>query len=79
MTASYVDWSKIPKTKRGWGGKVNFVFVDTYGTCYMQVDKPVINKSGDDIDGHVPVWIVPKKAIIGPLPPWNESIIERPI
>ena len=79
MSASYVDWAKITKTKRRWGGRGNFVFVGSTGTCFMQTERPVINQTGTNIDGHVPIWIVPKKAIIGTLPPWNESIIERPI
>lgn len=72
----YIDWSKIP-------GKFGFAMVQDDGVLivgrdFMDGDKPSPSDDGAwswiwtlDLDDY-------QEAIIGPLPPWRESLRKRP-
>lgn len=76
----YIDWSKIPKGPK-WST------IDSDGTIWAWYGKPVISNNSDNIMGW---WYDPNAslpigsrlsldAIIGPLPPWRESLRKRPV
>lgn len=70
----YIDWSKVPE-------RFNWVAVDESGhpwSCiWFSREEPQIYKDDTGWYQSVPVE-VPADAIIGPLPPWRESLRKRP-
>jgi len=79
LFGDYVDWSKVPK--RPWNCKdwpdADYVFLSSNGTVYMQGYEPQ-NEGKNDWLTSVPLMPVPDDAIIGPIPPWRESLRRRP-
>ena len=78
--SDYIDWSKVP-VHRGpadWPD-IDYAFVDRTGCVNMQGYKPSINENEPGgWNTSVPIWDAPSDAIIGPLPPWRESLRKRP-
>jgi len=73
---SYVDWNKIPK---GY----NWVAIDKsrgHPWAYRETGEKIIKKnvSWGHVSGFGGVEDVGMDAIIGPLPPWDKSLIHRP-
>jgi hypothetical protein len=77
----YIDWSKVPE-------EYNWVAVQPSGSVFQFPEEPNHTANEDDPDW----WYNPKSAceryqfathviddaIIGPLPPWRESLRHRP-
>jgi hypothetical protein len=76
----YVDWSKILVSSM-WG-TANYVFVGKDGTVWAMRDYPEKDAASDSgFRTTVPLFRVATEwpgAIIGPLPPWDKSLIRRP-
>lgn len=77
-TDDYLDWSKIPEGRDWVAIDGEQVWSGSLVRCYTM--EPRISSVGeyyidDSAEEDIPV---PDNAIIGPLPPWRESLRRRP-
>jgi len=80
LFGDYVDWSKIdPRRSVEEWPDLNYIFIGKGGETFLSGFEPVRNDScPSGWNTKVPLFDIPREAIIGPLPPWRDSLRHRP-